>query len=30
MNDDLVTIIGNAYFEPICVLLEKLEEFEGP
>lgn len=28
MNDDLVTIIGNAYFEPICVLLEKLEKFE--
>ena len=28
MNDNLVTIIGNAYFEPICVLLEKLEKFE--
>lgn len=28
MNDDLVTIIGDSYFEPICTLLEKLEKFE--
>ena len=28
MNNDLVTIIGSAYFEPICTLLEKLEKFE--
>ncbi len=28
MKDDLVTIIGSAYFEPICALLEKLEKFE--
>lgn len=27
MNNDLVTIIGDSYFEPICVLLEKLEKF---
>ena len=28
MTDDLVTIIGDSYFEPICTLLEKLEKFE--
>jgi hypothetical protein len=28
MIDDLVTIIGDSYFEPICTLLEKLEKFE--
>jgi hypothetical protein len=28
MNNDLVTIIGDSYFEPICVLFEKLEKFE--
>lgn len=28
MKDDLVTIIGDSYFEPICTLLEKLERFE--
>jgi len=28
MKDDLVTIIGDSYFEPICTLLEKLERYE--
>ncbi len=28
MNGDLVTIVGDSYIEPICVLLEKLEEFK--
>lgn len=28
MNNDLVTIIGDSYFEPICTLLEKLEKFK--
>lgn len=28
MKDGVVTIIGSNYFEPICVLLERLEKFE--
>lgn len=28
MKNELVTIIGDSYFEPICVLLEKLEKFK--
>jgi len=28
MKNDLVTIIGDSYFEPICTLLEQLEKFE--
>jgi hypothetical protein len=28
MNDSLLTIIGSSYFEPICVLLEKLEKHD--
>jgi hypothetical protein len=28
MKDDLVTIIGDSYFEPICTLLERLEKFK--
>ena len=27
MGNDLVTIIGDSYFEPICTLLERLEGF---
>ncbi|MBU1420847.1 MAG: hypothetical protein KKI15_20410 [Proteobacteria bacterium] len=28
MINDLVTIIGNSYFEPICTLLERLDRFK--
>lgn len=28
MKNDLVTIIGDSYFEPICTLLEQLEKFK--
>ena len=28
MSNDLVTIIGDSYFEPICTLLERLECFK--
>jgi hypothetical protein len=28
MNDSLVTIVGSSYFEPISVLLEKLEKYD--
>lgn len=28
MADDLITIIGDSYFEPILALLEQLEKFE--
>jgi len=27
MGNDVVTIIGDSYFEPICTLLERLEDF---
>ena len=27
MKNDLLTIIGDSYFEPICTLLERLEKF---
>jgi len=29
MTDSMVTIVGNSYFEPISVLLEKLEEYDN-
>lgn len=28
MKNDLVTIVGDSYFEPICTLLERLEKFK--
>jgi len=29
MNDSLVTIVGSSYFEPISILLEKLEKHDN-
>lgn len=29
MNDSLVTIVGSSYFEPISVLLERLEKYDS-
>jgi len=28
MNNDLISIIGDSYFEPICALLERLQKFD--
>ncbi len=28
MNNDLISIIGDSYFEPICSLLEQLDKFD--